>query len=69
MLHPFFFSSLSVVYDTLKVLMGRRPSRFVDDAMSSLLTRAAHSISLPFLQAAEKHGLNATEWRIMATLL
>jgi len=48
--------------------MGRRPLRFVDDAMSSLLTRAAHSISLPFLQAAKKQGLNATEWRILATL-
>ncbi len=48
--------------------MGRRPLRFVDDAMSSLLTRAAYNLSLPFMTTIEKHGMSSTEWRIMATL-
>ncbi|WP_028310167.1 MarR family winged helix-turn-helix transcriptional regulator [Derxia gummosa] len=48
--------------------MSRKRTRFVDDFLSSLLTRASHAISSEFLREVEKQKLAPTEWRVLATL-
>ena len=46
-----------------------RPSkRFVDDYLSYLLGRAAHSVYLDFHRAVREAGFSALEWRVMAQL-